>query len=232
MAYQYNENSYDDGGGNHPDLFSSIGNFLGAYMLSKQDYKNPADKAMPYLDQVPGMVSPYYDPYIQSGRRALSTTENEYGNLIRDPGARMNQIGQSFHQSPGYQYQVDQALGAANRASAAGGMLGSPMEMQGIAQSVNGMANQDYYNYLDRALNLYGQGLNGMSDINHLGYGAADKYASDLYENQQNKANLAYAGQADENNFEGRRRGRMASMIGNGISGVASSASRFLPFKF
>ncbi len=160
---------------------------------------DPSKKAMPYLQQVPGTVSPYYQPYINAGGNALNTLQGQYTNLINNPGGELNQIGSSYQQSPGYQFALQQALYGANNASAAGGMAGSPQGIQNDETLATNLANQDYYNYLNHALGLYGMGIQGEQGLNQMGYNASDQLAKELSRNLYSEAGLQYAGQASKN---------------------------------
>jgi hypothetical protein len=160
---------------------------------------DPSKKAMPYLQQVPGTVTPYYQPYINAGGSALNTLQGQYNNLINNPGGELNQIGSSYQQSPGYQFSLQQALYGANNASAAGGMAGSPQGIQNDETLATNLANQDYYNYLNHALGLYGMGIQGEQGLNQMGYGASDALAKELSRNLYSEAGLEYGGQASKN---------------------------------
>lgn len=104
-----------------------------------------ATTPMGYLGQIQTMLPQYFQPY----QRML------------DPTQMMQEFGGQYTQSPGYQYQLSQALKAGGQAAAAGGMAGSPMQQQQAMQTAQGLAGQDYYNYLDRALGLYQTGAGG-----------------------------------------------------------------------
>ena len=162
-------------------------------------YDNPADSGMNYLNQIPGTITPYYQPYIDAGNQSLNTLMGQYNNLLSDPGAVMSMAGSGFQQSPGYQYQYDQGMNAANSAAASGGMLGTPYHQQQAASTAEGLANQDYYNFLNHSLGLYNQGLSGMQGINQMGYGASNELAQSLAGNLQSQAGMAYAGQGNQN---------------------------------
>lgn len=181
---------------------------------------NPANAAMPYLNQIPGMLSQYYQPYInlgQQGMNLIAPYQQQLMQLMQNPTGVMNQIGQNFQQSPGYQWQVDQATRAANQAAAAGGMAGSPSSQYNVANTVNQMANQDYYNYLNHGLGMYNQGLSGTGNLaqylTQLGYGASTGLAGDLASNLMNQANLAYSGQANQNQMG---QGMFGALLGAG----------------
>jgi len=173
---------------------------------------DPSKDAMGYLDQIPDMIKPYYQPYMDAGNKALPTLQQQYEMLINDPTAMMTQIGQGYTASPGYQYNVNQATNAANNAAAAGGMLGSPAEQQNMAQDISGIASQDYNTYMNQALGQYGVGLTGEEGINQMGYKANTGYANELADVQNSKANLSYAGGANQNMARNSRFNTMAQL--------------------
>lgn len=205
---------------------------------------NPATGAMPYLNQIGNMLPQYFNSYMNMGQWAApqlqqqydmmlkggGALQGQYGSMINDPSGVMNKIGAGYQQSPGFKFQTDQALGAANRAAAAGGMLGTPMEQQGIAGTVNNLANQDYYNYLNHALSMYSQGLggmqgmyntgiNGLNNMYNTGYNASKSLGEDLANTLNSQAQLAYSGQSDVNQGRFGMLGSMGGAIG-GIVGA------------
>jgi len=164
---------------------------------------NPYNKAMGYYNQVPGMLEKYFNPYINQGRQDMGELHGQIMGLLNNPDALMNKFGKGYQQSPGYQFQVNQATKAANQAAAAGGMAGSPAEQMGLAKNVNGLANQDYNQYLNHALGLYGQGFNGLSHMNDMGFQAAQGLSGDLASNLMNEGNLAAEGRQYQDQHEG-----------------------------
>lgn len=160
---------------------------------------NPYDAAMGYSEELPGTITPYYQPYIDTGLRSMSTLEQQFNALLNNPAAMQQMLGQGFQQSPGYQFQYDQAMNASNNASAAGGMLGSPSHQQQSSQMATNLANQDYYNYYDNNADLYGMGLQGHGQLNQMGYGASNQLAQMLAQNLMNQAAMA-AGSAQHEN--------------------------------
>lgn len=203
------------------------------------DQPNPANSAMPYYDQIPGMLGGYFNPYIQAGANARTALQGQYGadlglgnnlrsaygSMMNNPGALMGKIGAGFKQSPGYQFQVNQALGAANRAAAAGGMEGTPEEQQNIAGVTNNLANQDYYNYLNHGLNIYNQGLSGKQGLynqgiqgdqglNNMGWDASRGLGEDIAQAIMSQGNLAYNGQVNQNTAEAGKWPMLAGMVG------------------
>lgn len=173
--------------------------------------RDPSADASKYLDQINGSVDGYMNPYIDAGKSALPQVQGQFDRLINDPTSVMSSIGGKFQQSPGYQWDVDQATRAANNAGAASGMAGSPAEQQQLATTVHGLANQDYDKFMDRGLGLYGQGLGGMSDINHMGFDASNNAMMAKFQAYLAQAQNAYAGGANRNSQVG---GAIGSLMG------------------
>lgn len=207
--------------------------------------ENPSDAASPYYNKIPGMLNQQYAPWINAGEGAIpgmNAYENrgnaagnelmgQYNEMTNDPSGLINKLGAGFHQSPGYAFQTSQALGAANRAAAAGGTAGSPEEQQNIAGITNQMANQDYYNYLNHSQQLYGAGINGLQgtqnlgenagqDIFNQGAQASNNLAQNLGAAYMNQGNLAYQGANTRNQ-------QMGGGIGSFLGGALSIASMF-----
>ncbi len=161
--------------------------------------KNPADAAMPYLNQIPGQTNQYYQPYFDAGKNSLPILQGQYDKLLNDPGAWMNKIGESYQQSPGFKSAMEQALQAGGHAAAAGGMAGTPQNQFQEMQMATNLANQDYNNYLQNALGLYGQGLTGQQGMAGMGLQAGQGMADIIAQTLAQKGNLAFQGQAQQN---------------------------------
>jgi hypothetical protein len=174
-------------------------------------YNNPADDAMPYLNQIEGKITPNYAPYMDAGKASMPILQQQFGNLLNNPTSVMSMIGNKFQQSPGYQWQMDQGLNAIDRAAAAGGMAGSPMHQQKAATMASNLANQDYYNFMDRGTNMFNQGLSGYSGLGQMGLQASDSLSSKLMDALMSKALLQFQGTNAANQAQG---GGIGSIIG------------------
>lgn len=166
-------------------------------------FPDPSKKAMPYLNQIPGAIKPYYDPFINAGNRALPQLETQYNQLMTDPNAIINRIAAGYKQSPGYQWRMNQGMQGIKNAEAAGGMLGTPEHEQEAATLAENLAGQDYNDYMTRELGLYGTGLQGESGLLEKGYGASGSLADALAQVLAGKSGLAYSGTASLNNMTG-----------------------------
>lgn len=178
-----------------PGIGSAIGGIAG--LFHKQ--KNPADAANKYLDKIPGAMQPYYQPYMQAGKGALGNLQNMYGELTGNPGELFSRLGAGYQASPGYQFALKQALAAGGNAAAAGGMLGTPQHRDNNMETAQGLASKDFENYINHVLGLYGQGREGLEELNKLGYGANTGYGNVLGSVLGQQAQNAFTGQTGLN---------------------------------
>lgn len=201
------------------DLAGMLATFLGG-----RNYKNPMEGTEQYFNQIPGVLEKAFSPYEQAGSQALPKLESEYGNLISDPTGEMNKIGAGYKMSPGYQFQLKQALQGATNQAAAGGMAGSPEAQQRGADMAEQMANRDYYNYVDRGLGEYHQGLGGEQNLAGMGERAASEKGEDLVNALLSRIMMQYAGQQNQNEH---KRG-----VWGTIAGIAKDAAPFIAGAF
>ncbi len=161
---------------------------------------NPGFEANKIINQIPGQTKGYFDPYINNGQNALNERMKRYG---QDPTEIYNKLGAGYQQSPGYKFQMDQAMQAAQNAAGSGGMLGTPYNQQVAQEGAQGIASKDYENYLNHVLGIYGDQNTGLSDITHGGQTASSDFAKLLAEALGASANYQYAGQEGENKAHG-----------------------------
>ena len=195
-------------------MASGMGGIAGGLMGLFGGNNNPADSAMPYLQQIPEAMRPYFQPYMQAGEKALPQLESQYGNLMNNPGGELNKIGQGFQQSPGFQSALKEALQAGNQAAAAGGMAGSPMHEQQNMQLATNLGNQDFYNWLEKAMGMFGQGLQGTQGLANMGFGASKSMSDQIAQALAAQSALSYAGSAAQNQSEGAGMQNILSGLG------------------
>lgn len=201
--------SYNDMAGGFGGLFGGLlGNLFGGY-------KNPADAGMPYLNDLKNQLPGYYQDYINRGQRMGGQLEGQYGQLMNDPGNRLNQIGQGYKQSPGFQFAMQQALQGGNHAAAAGGMAGSPAHEQQNMQLANNVASQDYNQWLSNALGMYNTGLQGGQNMYGIGANSSNALAGNMSQLAGTQAQLAYEGQNAQNQRDSGMWGSMGSGLGS-----------------
>ncbi len=191
---------------------------MGAYGMFNPG-KNPASQANATIGKIPGQTLPYYQPYMDAGKGAMGDLQNQYKDLLG--GNKQNQLGGSFKESPGYQYALKEALGAQGNASARGGMLGTPQDQAEAARVGEGLAGQEYQNYMNNQMGLYGQGLQGEQGLNQMGYNANTDYANMLGNNLSQQAAYNFMGQQGQN--QAKQQG-----MGNIFSGLGMAAGSML----
>lgn len=224
-GYGGNFGSSGSGGSGSPNPMYGLGGGMlgaGAGALMSQLFGNqqdPAGAANQYLNQIPGAVSPYYQPYMQAGTQALGNLQGQYSNLLSDPGGMLNKMGMSYHQSPGFQFALQQAMQGAGHSAAAGGMAGSPMAQQQSQQIGTQLGNQDYYNWLDKARSMYGAGLQGEQGMAGGGLEAGTNMARLIQAQMGMQAALAYQ-QAQAKN---KAQGDIWGDIGGGLGAIAGA---------
>src|SRR5678816_2864510 len=98
---------------------------------------NPADAAMPYLDQIPGMEEQNYNPYIQRGSTAYDTMAPSYNKMSTDPTGFLDEIMKHYQESQGFKLKRDEGLRAAGNTAAAGGMRGSLSDIESESRPVS-----------------------------------------------------------------------------------------------
>ena len=163
-----------------------------------------------YLQQAQQMMQQAYQPYMDLGNRMMPIMEQEYMKLMSDPAAMQQMLGAGYQQSPGYQFQYDQAMNASNSAASAGGLLGTQAHSNQNMGYAQGLANQDYWNYYNQNAQLYGAGLAGNQGLFDTGYNATNNYAQGMGNLYGSQANLS-ASQA-QTNAQGQ-----ASLLGAGL---------------
>lgn len=114
-----------------------------------------------------------FGPYQQAGAGGLDAFRQALAQG-QDPSAFINQLMGQYQQSPGYEQQLQAGEQAANRASAASGMLGSGAEQQAAAGRAQGLRSQDVQNYLNNVLGLRQQYLGGQSGLAGMGLKSAE----------------------------------------------------------
>jgi len=153
---------------------------------------NAPNEAMNYYNKIPGIVQPYFDPYIQAGKNAMPNYQNTVSNMMGDPTGFINSIMDTYYESPQYKFEKDQAVTAADNAASLGGTLGTGAHQSQVADYVRQLSSEDQQRYLQNALGVQGTGLQGTQGIINQGYGASGSLAGILSGNQESLGSLAY----------------------------------------
>ena len=206
------------------DISGGIGQDIAGDWMAGQ-MPSGADASQAYsrdISQIPGMVHPYYDPYVEAGRKALGQYGQQSSELTSDPTGFINHIMSQYYTSPQLQNQMKSMQTAASNAASAGGTLGTGAEQSQVMDRAQQLSANDQQQFLQNAMGAYGQGMQGLSNINQMGYGASGSLANILAQNQRNVGALDYQGrladdqqQASQIGMEGKT---MGDIIGAGAS--------------
>jgi len=127
-------------------------------------------------------------PYSEYGRQAFSPLSallfgKEYNADTGEFGKELSQQERLsyFQESPSYQYQLDQGIGAIDRSAASQGMLQSGNTMKEVQQYGSNLANQEYGNYIDSLLGQLGYAQQADTNIANTYTGTANSMAGYSY---------------------------------------------------
>lgn len=178
--------------------------------------KDPYEEAAKYINQIPNTISPYYSPYVNAGSNTIGNYTGVSNQLMTNPTGYLSSLGSQFTTSPGYQFNYQQALNAANQAASAGGMLGTSQHQQQASTIASNLASQEYNNYINQAMGILNRGMTGGSDISRLGYSSANELASSLADVLKMQAGLGYGGA----NYGNTQTSNLFSDIGGALGGL------------
>jgi hypothetical protein len=181
---------------------------------------NPANSAMPYLNQIPQIGHEAYDPYIEQGNAAGQRTSDQYQRLLSDPTSLINALMKGYEPSQGYQFKKDILNKEMSNTAAAGGVAGTPMDQMNQAEGVNGLLSTDMEQFLAHALGLYGAGLEGEQGIANKGFESSKGLADLLGNNATSKAGLAFQGKSQQNSNKSGLLAGLAKALGIGAGAV------------
>lgn len=145
-------------------------------------------------------------PFLGAGTNALTQLQQLPGAPAFAPPA----FGAGFQQSPGYNFQMQQGIGAIQNSAAAHGGVASGNTLKALNQFGQGVANQDYYNYGNT------QQANYLND-----YSAQAQAAQQRFNNLQT---IAGSGQNAAAGL-GALGASTANQVGTNLQGAANATS-------
>lgn len=185
---------------------------------------NPADKAKPYLDQIPDVGKKYYDPYVNAGQDASGKTKSLYESLMNDPTGFMNKLMENYKTSEGYNFKKDQLGKEMSNTAAAGGIAGTPLDQMNQAEGVQGLLSKDMQEYLQNALGIFDKGVAGEEGIAGRGFDASKNLADLIGGSLNQQGGLAFQGQSQNNSNRTALISSLLKALGMGGSGIFSGA--------
>lgn len=187
--------------------------------------KNPADRAMPIAQQIPGAVQPYYQPYIDAGRQAGQESGAMYGRMANDPMQYLQELMNGYSMSDGYKHKENRLLNTASNAAAAGGFAGLPYDQEQQMSIQNALMDESMQQWLQNVLGIQGTGLAGQQHQADQGYNASTGYGDILGGSLNQQAGIAFQGQQQRNQDRNGMRGLLAGLLG-GAGGFMSGGNK------
>lgn len=168
----------------------------------------------------------YLAPYNESGKLGLGPltgllTGNQYDpktgeSTALTPEQRLN----LFQSSPGYQFQLSEGQKAIQNSQAARGNLLSGGAVKELQQYGQGLASQDYGNYINQLMGLTNIGQNAANSSANTAIGAGTQIANTM----QDAGNAEAQGLLNQGNIYGN----MISQLG-GLGGLMGGGSGSAP---
>lgn len=160
--------------------------------------RNPADNARQFLEPVAGYGREAYNPFIQQGREAYNALSPEYIKMLQNPAEYYNQEIAGYEPSAQYKYAEPLLTQIAENSASAAGRLGSDDDQRARAEMVQALLNADIGNYLENIRGIRGTGMEGLESATGRGFQGAGSLADYLGTAATNRANLEYAGKAQQ----------------------------------
>ena len=83
-----------------------------AMSLAGSLFGNKGDGGCSELEGMRGVQQRMLQPYVEAGQKSIPTLQEQYKQLLSDPGSVMSRLGAGYQRSPGYQYNADAAMRA------------------------------------------------------------------------------------------------------------------------
>jgi hypothetical protein len=221
------------------DLFSDANEEAGAEAIDKY-YMKGFDKSKKFLKKGYNQAQRYLKPYSTAGRRANRFYADALG-LRGEEGTTKSR--ERFEESPGYDFMMEAGLDALDRRAAARGMLDSGNTTLDTLTFAEGVADQEWSDYLDRldaeaargmqaagARGGYRTGLADRLSANAMDTfrGIGDAYRDYEYSKDASGANILGAvtgGLSALSGFMGGGGGGLSSIFSGGGGGATSATA-------
>ncbi len=199
-------------------LFKTLGKLTG---LGGGPKSNPADSAMPYLNQIRGVGEQYHNPFIQQGQQSAGINNPIYSQMAQDPGAYLNKLMEGYSPSKGYQFKQDQLQRGLQNSAAQGGFAGTENAQMEQGDLINNLLGGDMQQYLANLLGIQGAGLQGHEGNVSRGFQSSGNLADYIGNALGSQSSLAYQGNQQQNQYSADRQGRKAQFFGDLLKSIS-----------
>lgn len=196
------------------------GGLIGANAASQASkaQASAATQALDWTKSIYGQAQQNFQPYITAGQSALSSILGAYNLPGGNPGG-ISAAYSNFQNTPYYQFPLQQANLATNRALAASGLTNSGGALYSLGQQDAGYASQGFSNYLGGLTGIATSGQNAVGGLASAG-NATYQPITNAY------TNIGNAGAQGSYNTAGSINSGISNALpfltGNGQSGYGS----------
>lgn len=189
--------------------------------------KNPADAAMPYLNQIAPMEQANYYPFITRGDIAYQGLRGPYDKMSTDPAGFLEEILKGYEPSRAYGLKRDEMERAAGNTAAAGGMRGSLQDITNESRIADSLLGEDMQQWLQNVLGIQGRGLEGEQHLYDTGFDATKSMTGDIANVLGTQGSLAFQGQANKNRSQSDLLSGIVKALG-GRGWIVAAWGRFI----
>lgn len=133
----------------------------------------------------------YQQPFYDTGTASLSALADALG--VNGPEGSQRALS-AFTGSPGYQFQLQQGVNALDRSANARGNLYSGSQLKSLTEYGQGLANQEWNNYLSQLAGLAGSGQSAAGTLTNLTAANSNNVANTLLGTAGNMASFRLGG--------------------------------------
>lgn len=195
-------------GGNLADAFTAGGSPVAGFVPSSPNLSG-------------GALMNEYTNWVANGAQPM---QQQAQPTTQAPAPQMNAMSQKeaadnafniFKNSTGYKFRVDQGMDALNSGYAGRGLIQSGAAMRAANDYGQGMASQEYGNWLNSLGNQQSLGFSAASAQAGVGQGFANSLGNIYQQNGANQANAALV--------KGQNNAMFANTVGTSIGNIAGS---------
>jgi len=183
--------------------------------------KNPADAAMPYVNQISDTAKQNYNPYIDRGNQAYNKMQPNLDEMSTDPMAYYDKIFKGYEPSKSYQLQRDEMQRAAGNSAAAGGQRGSLGDITNQARLTDTLMGNDMQQWFKNVMGIQDKGMEGEGHLYDTGYDASKNLEGDEANALGEQGQLAFQGQREKNQRHSDLFSGLMSAFGAAAGGLA-----------
>jgi hypothetical protein len=202
-------------------------------LFGKNKNKNPANEAMPYLNNISPVTHSQLNPYIQRGNEAYGQASKQYNSMTQNPMAFVDEIMRGYKPSEGFNFRKEQAQNELANAARAGGYRGTKADQFANADLADKLLSGGQNDYLQQVLQVLGGGLQGQENSINRGYSSSTDMANILANVLGSQAGLAFKGQENQNasnNAERAMNGELFGQVLGAVTGVPMGGGGSNPF--